>query len=89
VKDERLAAAYGRYLRTLKRRAGLVPGPSETDEELLARLVAARGEAAGEAAREFLTRYREARYRGEAAEGVGWGELVERLDAALRQSAAR
>lgn len=82
-KDARLEAAYARYLRTLKRRAGLVPGPAETDEELLERLRAARGDAVAEVAARFLESYREARYRGGVAEAP-WREQVEELDAALR-----
>jgi hypothetical protein len=84
ARDETLAAAYARYLRTLKRGAGLVPGPSETDDELLARLRATRGEAAVEVATEFLSHYREARYRGELASAPQWSALVDRLEARLR-----
>jgi hypothetical protein len=84
ARDETLAAAYARYLRTLKRGAGLVPGPSETDDELLARLRTARGEAVVAVATEFLSHYREARYRGEVAAAPRWSELVDRLDVKLR-----
>ncbi len=84
ARDETLAAAYARYLRTLKRGAGLVPGPSETDDELLARLRATRGDAVVAVATEFLSHYREARYRGEMAAAPQWSALVDRLDAQLR-----
>src|SRR5207248_156628 len=53
--DPRLATAYARYLKAL----GLKPRPSETDDELLARL---GGDLS--AARQFLAAYRLARYRG-------------------------
>jgi transglutaminase-like putative cysteine protease len=62
--DPKLAAIYARYLRAMKRGAGLVPGPSETDEELLRRLRAARGDNAADTAQAFLTRYRQVRFGG-------------------------
>ncbi|WP_306819189.1 transglutaminase TgpA family protein [Archangium lipolyticum] len=89
TRDAKLAAAYARYLRTLKRRAGLVPAPSETDDELLSRLRAARGDAVADVAAEFLAHYREARYRGGLGDAVAWGALVERLDTELREAPPR
>jgi hypothetical protein len=86
TRDAKLAALYARYLKTLERGAGLVPGPSETDDELLSRLRATRGNAVAEVAAEFLAHYREARYRGEPADTVASGALVERLAARLRQT---
>jgi transglutaminase-like putative cysteine protease len=88
TRDVRLAAVYARYLRTLKRRAGLVPGPSETDDELLSRLRGARGDAAADVAAEFLAHYREARYRGEPILLGPWMGLVDQLDAKLREAAS-
>jgi hypothetical protein len=85
TRDAKLAALYTRYLKTLERGAGLVPGPSETDDELLSRLRATRGNTVAEVAAEFLAHYREARYRGEPADLVASGALVERLDARLRR----
>jgi transglutaminase-like putative cysteine protease len=89
TRDAALAEVYARYLRTLKRRAGLVPLPSETDDELLSRLRAARGDAVADMAAEFLAHYREARYRGEPGGSVDWSSLVERLDAELREGLRR
>jgi hypothetical protein len=89
TRDAKLAAAYARYLRTLKRRAGLVPAPSETDDELLSRLRATRGDAVADVAAEFLAHYREARYRGASGDTVVWGALVDRLDTELREAPPR
>ncbi|HYO54302.1 transglutaminase domain-containing protein [Archangium sp.] len=86
TRDERLAAVYARYLKTLKRGAGLVPGPSETDDELLSRLRAARGDGVADVAAEFLAHYREARYRGESTRLAPWSALVDRLDEKLREA---
>lgn len=86
TRDAKLAALYARYLQTLERRAGLVPGLSETDDELLSRLRATRGDAVADVAAEFLAHYREARYRGEPADTATWGAWVDRLDAQLRWS---
>jgi transglutaminase-like putative cysteine protease len=88
TRDATLVAAYARYLKTLKRRADLVPGPSETDDELLARLRAARGDAVADVAAGFLAHYREARYRGEPCDSASWSAWMERLDAALREGPA-
>ncbi len=82
--DPGLAAAYARYLRAMKRGAGLVPGPTETDEELLGRLRATRGNRAGALAEEFLTRYRRARYGGGAADPASLGKLATELERHLR-----
>ncbi len=60
--DPRLRTAYRDYLRVLAKGARLAPLAAETDDELLARLRAARGETAAEAARRFLSRYRAARF---------------------------
>ena len=83
--DPGLTAAYARYLRVMKRGAGLVPSPSETDEELLLRLRATQGDRAGTLAQEFLTRYRQARYGGRAADAGSLGVLTAELDRLLRQ----
>ena len=84
--DARLSAVYARYLKTLERRAGLVPRPSETDDELLVRLRAARGETVARVAEDFLAHYRDARYRGEHAAELPWAALVDTLDGALRDT---
>jgi transglutaminase-like putative cysteine protease len=84
TRDATLVAAYARYLKTLKRGADLVPGPSETDDELLSRLRVARGDAVADVAAGFLAHYREARYRGEPGDVAAWSAWVERLDTALR-----
>jgi len=89
TRDATLAAAYTHYLKTLKRRADLVPAPSETDDELLARLRAARGDAVAEVAAGFLAHYREARYRGEPGDAAAWSAWMERLDTALREGPRR
>jgi len=80
-----LAAAYARYLRAMKRGAGLIPSPTETDEELLLRLRTTRGDRAGALATEFLTRYRQARYGGAAADLTALGGLAGELERLLRQ----
>lgn len=85
TKDVRLAAVYARYLKTLKKRVGLVPRPSETDDELLSRLREARGAEVAEVAAEFLAHYREARYRGVPMGPEQGNTLVAQLDAKLRQ----
>lgn len=85
TQDVRLAALYARYLKTLKRRAGLVPRPSETDDELLGRLRSVKGDAVADVAAEFLAHYRQARYRGEPSLLGPWSTLVDELDAKLRQ----
>ncbi|MET0401310.1 MAG: transglutaminase domain-containing protein [Cystobacter sp.] len=87
TRDTRLAAVYARYVKTLARRASLVPHPAETDDELLGRLREARGEAVAALAASFLKDYREARYRGGAVDAARMAEGVDRLDAALRASA--
>ncbi|MBM7112585.1 transglutaminase-like domain-containing protein [Archangium primigenium] len=86
TRDTRLVAVYARYLKTLERRARLVPHPTETDEELLGRLRVARGEAVAALAAAFLEDYREARYRGGAVDPTRMAAGVERLDAALREA---
>jgi hypothetical protein len=83
--DPGLTAAYARYLRVMKRRAGLVPSPAETDDELLLRLRATQGERAGALAEEFLARYRQARYGGRAADPTSLGVLTAELERLLSQ----
>ncbi|MBN1208857.1 MAG: transglutaminase domain-containing protein [Myxococcaceae bacterium] len=83
--DPGLTAAYARYLRAMKRGAGLVPSPTETDEELLLRLRAARGARAVALAEEFITHYRRARYGGGAADPASLGALTSELERTLRQ----
>ncbi|KFE63300.1 transglutaminaseTgpA domain-containing protein [Hyalangium minutum] len=80
-----LAAAYARYLRAMKRGAGLIPSPTETDEELLHRLRTTRGDRAGSLAEAFLTRYRQARYGGAPVDGASLGGLTAELERHLRQ----
>ncbi len=82
-------AAYGQYLRVLKRVAGIVPQPSETDDELLSRLREARGEQVAQVASEFIARYREARYRGTQSAPEPLAELVTKLGAELRRGSDR
>lgn len=84
--DERLATSYKRYLRTLRRHAGLVPSASETDDELLARLRATHGERAALPAEAFLAEYRRLRYRSAPAAAVELQEHLSRLESALRSS---
>jgi transglutaminase-like putative cysteine protease len=83
--DPQLTAAYARYLRAMKRGAGLVPNSTETDEELLLRLRSARGARAVALAEEFITHYRRARYGGGAADLASLGALTSELERALRQ----
>jgi protein-glutamine gamma-glutamyltransferase len=83
--DPGLAAAYARYLRAMRREAGLVPAPTETDEELLIRLRAARGGRAAALAEEFLTHYRRARYGGGVADASALGALTAEFERTLRQ----
>lgn len=83
--DPGLAAAYARYLRAMKRGAGLVPSPTETDEELLSRLRTSRGAHAASLAEAFITRYRMARYGGGAVEPAALGALTGELERTLRQ----
>lgn len=86
--DTKLAEVYARYLKTLERGAGLVPRPAETDDELLVRLRAARGEAVARVAEDFLALYRQARYGGEAPSLEQGRVLVDRLGTVLKQAAA-
>jgi protein-glutamine gamma-glutamyltransferase len=81
--DPGLTAAYARYLRAMKRGAGLVPSPTETDEELLGRLRSSHGDRAGALAEEFLTRYRRARYGGGAVDPSSLGTLTAELERLL------
>jgi transglutaminase-like putative cysteine protease len=80
-----LTTAYARYLRVMRRGAGLIPSPAETDEELLLRLRATQGEQAGALAEQFLTRYRQARYGGRPEDPASLGVLTAELDRLLRQ----
>jgi transglutaminase-like putative cysteine protease len=86
--DPRLTAAYTRFLRALKRGAGLVPSPAETDDELLSRLRAARAGRAVGLAEEFITRYRRARYGGGEVDVASLGALAAEFDRTLRQERA-
>ncbi len=83
--DPSLTAAYARYLKVMKRGAGLVPSPAETDEELLRRLRTSRGIQASALAEEFLTRYRQARYGGQDADPAALGALTSQLEHLLRR----
>jgi transglutaminase-like putative cysteine protease len=85
--DPGLATAYTRYLRAMKQGAGLVQGPTETDEELLSRLRASRGARAGALAEEFLGLYRRARYGGGAVDAASLGTLTRELERVLRRDA--
>lgn len=87
--DAGLAAAHARYLRAMKRGAGLVPGPAETDEELLGRLRAARGEDVARLAEEFLSLYRQARYGAAPVDPASLGTLASELERGLRQEPPR
>jgi transglutaminase-like putative cysteine protease len=83
--DPQLQALYARYLRALKRGAGLVPGPTETDEELLSRLRAAHGEDAAITAQAFLTRYRQVRFGGAMSDTASLVALATALDQRLKR----
>ncbi|HLL52794.1 MAG TPA: transglutaminaseTgpA domain-containing protein [Myxococcaceae bacterium] len=83
--DPVVKAAYGQYLRVLKRVAGIVPLPAETDDEVLARLRESRGEQVAQVASEFIARYREARYRGTQVAPEPLAALVTKLGAELRR----
>jgi transglutaminase-like putative cysteine protease len=82
--DPRLAAIYTRYLRAMKRGAGLVPGASETDEELLLRLRAARGDDAANMAHAFIKLYRQVRFGGAVSDFDSLVALATALDRQLR-----
>ena len=62
-----LRRSYRRYSKTL-RRVGVTPRPWETDEELIERLADASGPQLATKAKEFITSYRRARYRGDLAD---------------------
>jgi hypothetical protein len=87
--DAGLAEAYARYLRAMKREAGLVPGPAETDEELLSRLREARGANVARLAEEFISLYRRARYGGGPVDPASLGTLAAEFDRTLRQERPR
>jgi len=82
--DPRLRALYGRYLKLLKARAQIAPAPSETDDEVLARLEEGRGEIARGAAAKFIGDYRLARYRGAALLTGALEASLEELEKTLR-----
>ncbi len=82
--DPKLAAIYARYLRAMKRGAGLVPSPSETDEELLLRLRAVRGDEAAGLAQAFLELYRQVRFGGAVSDFDSLVALATDLDRRLR-----
>ena len=84
-----VAAAYARYLRAMKRGAGLVPGPAETDEEMLGRLRAARGADVARVAGEFISLYRQARYGGGSVDPASLGTLAAEFDRLLREERPR
>lgn len=63
--DPVLRQVYGRYLISLKRE-GIAPTPSETDDELITRMLETTDPAIVSMAKEFIARYREARFRGDA-----------------------
>jgi transglutaminase-like putative cysteine protease len=65
--DPVLRHSYRRYSKTL-RRVGVTPRPWETDEELIERLADASGPLLAAKAKEFITSYRRARYRGDLAD---------------------
>ena len=78
--DPALWPLYQRYLKLLATRR-LVPGPAESDAELLAR-IGAQDPRLGAAAAAFIEDYRRARYRGE---DIDLGTRLEALESALRQ----
>ncbi len=63
--DTRLRKHYDRYLASL-RNAGVNPQPSETDDELLARLEATGNQPLWESANRFVHRYRGVRFGSQA-----------------------
>jgi hypothetical protein len=87
--DAGLAEAYARYLRAMKREAGLVPGPAETDEELLSRLREARGANVAKLAGEFISLYHRARYGRGQVDPASLGTLVAEIDRTLRREQPR
>ena len=82
--DPRLAAIYTRYLRAVKQGAGLVPGPAETDEELLLRLRTARGDEPADMAHAFIKLYRQVRFGGAMSDFDSLVALATDLDRKLR-----
>jgi transglutaminase-like putative cysteine protease len=80
--DPALRSAYARYLALMKR-AGLTRAPNETDDELLARLGAAAGDEASQAATRFVSDFRRARFR--APEGAGFDESLRAFEATLER----
>lgn len=82
--DPRLAAIYARYLRAVKHGAGLVPGPAETDEELLLRLRTARGDEPADMAQAFIKLYRQVRFGGAMSDINSLVALATDLDRKLR-----
>ncbi|HEX8703368.1 MAG TPA: transglutaminase-like domain-containing protein [Myxococcaceae bacterium] len=82
--DPRLAQIYARYLRAMKRGAGLVPSPAETDEELLQRLRTVRGDEAANKAQAFLKLYRQVRFGGAVSDFDSLVALATDLDRRLR-----
>jgi transglutaminase-like putative cysteine protease len=84
AKDPVLWGSYAAYLKALKRGAALVPHAAETDDELLVRLRAARGEGVAAAAARFVELYRTARYRRDAVGGEALAATLAELDGLLR-----
>lgn len=82
--DPRLVSIYARYLRAVKHGAGLVPGPAETDEELLLRLRSARGDEPADMAHAFIKLYRQVRFGGAMSDLDSLVALATALDRKLR-----
>ncbi|MDY7225470.1 DUF4129 domain-containing transglutaminase family protein [Hyalangium rubrum] len=82
--DPTVTALYARYLRVMKRHAGLVPGHTETDDELVRRLRAARGNSAADLALQFLTLYRQVRFGSGVSDPSALEALATALEHALR-----
>ncbi|MBI5546637.1 MAG: transglutaminase domain-containing protein [Deltaproteobacteria bacterium] len=81
--DAALGELYRRYLRLLRRRAGIEAAAPETDDALIERLREARGEAAGAAAARFLDGYRVARYRREPWSAQELEAALARVESAI------
>jgi hypothetical protein len=62
--EAELQRIYERYLKSL-RQSGVTPLPTETDDELIKRLSERGDHEKAARARDFITKYRRARYRGE------------------------
>ena len=71
VSDPRLGALYASYLAALRKTAGLDIDAAATDDEILLRLGAQRGEVVARVAQRFIDGYREARFREAKESDVG------------------